>query len=312
MIERPLVREHVDEAEIDPVDRNRPGNGLQARQSPHLLEPAARLLGLLQQGHRQPARHTEMAPALLRHPSKHQGLGVERYPPGPKQFVQVAEGDGRVDLRRPDRGGEPRVHHLEPVRVSRPEIAGLGHRGRRHRRQIGDQLGILGPHRLDHHRVGRPDHGAPGLLPPQPEILRGHQLVPNHPARHHPEPGRITGVDHLLRGGRIEMGRALGVDNDRPGTLGRNRHGLAQLAADVDRVVGTLGNTEAAVNTDLLHDPNPRRVRCHGDCIRRAHPHARQAGDAAIVVNDEFHGFPDRSIKPIILDLSVERSLANA
>ena len=71
---------------------------LSASSPADLPEPAARVARLLQQRQRQPARRAQVPPPLLRHPLEEGRLGQHVHPADPEELVQVAEGDGRVEI----------------------------------------------------------------------------------------------------------------------------------------------------------------------------------------------------------------------
>ena len=177
MVQRALGAQDVHEAQVQPVHRHRPGHRRQRVEPADLPEPAARVARLLQQRQRQPARRAQVPPPLLRHPLEPGRLRQHAHPADAEELVQIAERDGRVEIGTADRRADARARDLEPRPMLRSQISGLGHRRQRHRGQVGQQLGVLGPHRLHHHRVGGADQGAPGLLFPQLKIFRGNEFV---------------------------------------------------------------------------------------------------------------------------------------
>ena len=113
MIQRPLGRQDIHEAEVEPVHRHRARHRLERVEPAQLPELAARVAGLLQQRQRQPARRGQVPPPLLRHPVEEDRLGQQVHVPDPEDLVQVAEGDARVDLGAVERRVDPRVHDFE-------------------------------------------------------------------------------------------------------------------------------------------------------------------------------------------------------
>jgi hypothetical protein len=175
--------------------------------------------------------------------------------------------------------------------VQRAQIPRLRDRWYRDRRQIGDQLRILRPDGIDHHRIGRPDQRAPALFFPEPEIFSGDQLVPDNPTGHGPEAGGIACVDELLWGRRVEVRRRLRTQDEDPVTLAGNAERPAELARHRDGVVRTHGKALTAADARLVHDLNERlELRAdHRNCIGGADAHASQTRHAAVRVDREIH-----------------------
>ncbi len=98
VVQRPLGREDVHEAEVEPVHRHRPGHRRERVEPADLPEPPARVARLLQQRQRQPARRAQVPPPLLRHPLEEGRLRQHVHPADAEELVQVAEGDRRVEL----------------------------------------------------------------------------------------------------------------------------------------------------------------------------------------------------------------------
>jgi len=101
MVETPLARQDVHEAEIEAVHRHRVRDDPQAAQAPELAESPAGL-GLLEQHlERQPARHAQVAPPLLRYAGEVLGL-LRDHDAAPLEDVgQLLERDRRVHVRPP-------------------------------------------------------------------------------------------------------------------------------------------------------------------------------------------------------------------
>ena len=93
--------------------------------------------------------------------------------------------------------------------------------GERDRRQVGQQLGVLGPHRLHHHRVGGADEGAPRLLFPELKVFGGNEFVADDAPGDGPEAGLVAGVDQLLGRGRIEVRHRLRAEDEHAVALRR-------------------------------------------------------------------------------------------
>ena len=221
VVQDPLGREDVHEAQVQPVHRHRPGHRRQRVQPADLAEPAARLPGLLQQRQRQPAGRADVAPLLLRHPLEIARLPQHADPADAEQLVQIAERYGCVEVGAADRRTYARVRDLEPIPMLRPQISGLRHRRKGDRGQVGQELGVLGPDRLHHHRVGGADEGAPRLLFPQLKVFSGNEFVADDAPGDGAEPGLVAGVDELLGTGRVEVRHRLGAQDERAVALAR-------------------------------------------------------------------------------------------
>jgi hypothetical protein len=103
----------------------------------------------------------------------------------------------------------PRVHDRGPGAIQGLEVARFGGDRRRHRREVGNQLGVLRSHRLDHDGAGAADDRAPAVVRQQLAVLSGDQLVAQHAAVHDLVTSGVTGVYDLLRCGRVEVRRGL-------------------------------------------------------------------------------------------------------
>ena len=82
MVQRPLGREDVHEAQVEPVHRHRPRHRRERVEPADLPEPPARVARLLQQRQRQPARRAQVPPPLLRHPLEEASAAPARSPRG--------------------------------------------------------------------------------------------------------------------------------------------------------------------------------------------------------------------------------------
>ena len=239
-------------------------------------------------------------PAALRcrrlssgHPLEERGLRQHRDAANLEELLQVAEGDGGVEIGTVDRRTDARVRDLEPIPVLCSQISRLGHRRNGDRREIGDELGILAADRFHDHRIGRADQGAPGLLFPQLKVFCGNEFVADDPASDGTEAGGVAGVDELFGSGGIEVRDRLGAQNEDAFALGRDRQGASNLAIYLDRPVGTGGDALAAADAGVIdHLEQQRLVARHRDRIGGADPHARQAGDAKLGVDDEVQADP--------------------
>ena len=291
VVQRPLRRQDVDEAEVEPVHRHRPGHGRERVEAADLPEPPARVARLLQQRQRQPAGRAQVPPPLLGHPLEVRGLRQHAHPADAEELVEIAVRDGRVEIGAGDRRADARERDLDPVPVLRSQISGLRHRRRGDRRQVGQELGVLGPHRLHHHRVGGADEGAPRLLFPQLKVFRRNEFVADDAAGDGPEPGLVAGVDQLLGRGRVEVGHRLGAEDEHPLAPGRDGKSPADLAVYVDRAVRAGREALPAADAGLVHHLQQQRlIPSHGNGIRRADPDARQTGDTALGIDDEIQG----------------------
>ncbi len=293
MVERTLVREEVHEAEIEPVHRHRPGDRLERVEPADLPEAPARLPRLLEQRERQPARSAQVPPPLLRHPLEERGLRQHRDAANLEELLQVAEGDGRVEIGTVDRRTGARVHDLEPIPVLCSQVSRLGNRRNGDRRQVGDELGVSAADRFHDHRIGRADQSAPGLLFPQLKVFCGNEFVADDPASDGTEAGGVAGVDELFGSGGIEMRHRFGAQNEDAFPLGRDRQGASNLAIYLDRPVGTGGDALTATDAGVIdHLKEQRLVPRHRDRIGGADSYARQAGDTKFGVDDEIQADP--------------------
>jgi hypothetical protein len=241
---------------------------------------------LLQDRQRHPARGTQVPPPLLRNPGEVLRLRQRVHAPELEQVLEVAEHDRGVDFRIASRRTDAGKHDLQLLAELRPEVARLRHRGNRHRGEVRHQLRVPGPDRLHHDRIGGADDGPPPRVFPEAEILRRHQLVAHHAARHDAEARRIAGVDHLLGRGGVEVRRRLRAQDQHPRATGRHRDGAPQLAARVDGPMRAGRHAQSAAHAGLVH--NAHRLVVHGDRPGRADANARQAGDAGLRV-DRIH-----------------------
>ena len=281
VVQRPLGREDVHEAQVQPVHRHRPGHRLERVQPAELAEPPAGVARLLQQRQRQTAGGAQVPPPLLRHPLEEGRLVQHVHAPDPEDLVQVAEGDRRVELGTADRGTDAGVGDFEARPVLRSQISGLRHRRNRHRGQVGNQLGELEPDRVHHHRIGGADQGAPRLLFPELKIFRGNEFVANDAPGDGPEAGGVARVDHLLRRGRIEVRHRLRAQDQHAVALGGDGKSPPNLAVYLDGPVGTGRQTLAAADARIVVDLKQQRLfRRHRDGVGRTDANASQACDA--------------------------------
>ena len=209
----------------------------------------------------QPPRHRHMPPGLQRQPGKGQRQRFRPDLPQCKELLQVPEGQGGVKFLDTCRGTDPRIHDGERVTMRHPQESSLGGTGGGHRRQIRHQLGIMGGYRGHDHRIGGANQGPPVGIFPQPEVFLRHQLVTHDAARNEPEAGLITGVDHLLRGGGMEVRHRLGRQDQR--TLPRldNRQRQLHRTGGRDGVVRAGRNAFTATDAVLLDDLHHARLR---------------------------------------------------
>ena len=291
MIQRSFGRQDVHEAEVEPVHRHRPRHRLERVQPAELPEPAAGVAGLLQQGQRQAARGAQVTPPLLRYPLEEDRLAQHVGAPDPEDLVQVAEGDGRVELVAAEGRTDARIHDLEPRAILCSQISGLGHRRHRHRSQIGNELGELEPDGVHHHRIGGPDEGPPWLLFPELKIFRGNEFVADDAPGYRPEAGRVAGVDDLLRRGRVEVRHRLRAQDEHPVALGGDGKSPPNLAVYLDRTVGTGLETLPAPDTGLILDLEQQRlIHRHRNGIGGADAYTGQACNAKLGVDDKIQG----------------------
>ena len=120
MVQRPLGRQDVHEAQVQPVHRHRPGHRRERVEPADLPEPPARVARLLQQRQRQPAGRAQVPPPLLGHPLEERRLRQHAHPADAEELVQIAEGDGRVEIGAVDRRTDAGVRDLEPGRRAAP------------------------------------------------------------------------------------------------------------------------------------------------------------------------------------------------
>ena len=250
-------------------------------------EAAARVPRLLQHRERQAARGAQVAAPLLRNPREEIGLREHRHAPELEDPLEVLEGDGGIELRRVPRSRDARVHDPKLLPLLRAQVPRLRHRRNRDRRQVRHQLGIIDPHRLDHHRIGGPDQGAPALVTPETQVLRRHQFVADDAAVHRAEPGRVAGVDHLLRRGRIKVRRRFRAQDENAIPPRRDRQRPADLPARVDGLMRARGQTLPARDARLIHDLDLAAI--HRDRLSRADADAGQTGHAGFRIDREDH-----------------------
>ena len=280
MVQDPLGREDVHEAQVQPVHRHRPRHRRERVEPADLPEPPARLPRLLEQRQGKPAGRAQVPSALLRHPVEPGRLRQHVHPANAEELVEIAERDGRIEIRAADRRAHPRVRDPEPIPMLSPQISGLGDRRDRHRRQVGQKLRVLRPHRLDHDRVGGPDEGAPGLLFPQLKVFSRNEFVADHPSGDRAEPRLIAGVDQLFWTGWVEIRHRFGAQDEHPVALRGDGKSPPDLAVYLDRPVGAGRKATATPDTGLVHHLQQQRlVARHRDRIGGAHSHTREARD---------------------------------
>ena len=288
MVQRALAAQDVHEAEVDPVHRDRPGHRPERLQPADLAEPAARVPRLLQQLQREAARHAQVAAPLLRHPLEQRRLLRDVHSPDPEQLFQIGKGDRRIEIGSVDRGTDTGVRDALPRPVERPQVSRLRYGRHGDRREVGHELGVLGPHRVHHHRIGAADEGAPGLVGPDLKVFRGNEFVADDAAGDRAEARGIAGVDDLLGGGGVEVGRRLRTQDEKAIALGGDGESLADFAIYPDRAMGARRQTLPAANAGLVHDLQQQRIVArHRYRIGRADPHTREAGNALLCVYDE-------------------------
>src|SRR5262249_2466684 len=98
MIEAPFVRKDVDEAEVDPVHRDRFGNGFETAYPAHLAKAAARLALGDEPLEREAARGTEVAAPFLGDARKKAGLFVQPHAAAHEQPLEIVEGERDIGL----------------------------------------------------------------------------------------------------------------------------------------------------------------------------------------------------------------------
>ena len=289
MVQRALGAQDVHEAQVQPVHRHRPGHRRQGVEPPDLPEPAARVARLVQQRQRHPAGRAQVPPPLLGHPLEERRLGQHAHPADAEELVQIAEGDGRVEIETVDRR-DAGARDLEPAAVLlRSQISGLGDRWERDRGQVGQELGVLRPHRLHHDRVGRADQGAPGLLFPKFKIFRRNEFVADDPAGDGAEAGLVAGVDELFGRGRVEVGHRLRTQDQHAVAVGGDGESPPDFAVYLDRLMRTRRQALPAPDAGVVHHLQQQRlVPRDGDGIRRAHADTGQTRDTEFGVDDEI------------------------
>ena len=229
-----------------------------------------------------------MPPPLLGHPLEERGLRQHRDAADLEELLQVAEGDGGVEIGTVDRRTDAGVRDLEPIPMLCSQISRLGNRRNGDRREIGDELGVLAANRFHHHRIGRADEGAPGLLFPELKVFGSNEFVADDPAGDGPEAGGVAGVDELFGSGGVEVGDRLGAQDEDAFTLRGYRQGAPNLAIYLDRLVGTGGDALSAADAGVIdHLEEQRLVTRHRDRVGGADPNARQAGDTKFGVDDK-------------------------
>jgi hypothetical protein len=232
---------------------------------------------------------------LLRHPLEEGRHRQDVHPADPEDLIQIAEGDGRVELGSTDWGTDARVGNLEARAILRSEITRLGDRRQGDRGQIGQQLGVLVPHRLHDHRIGGADQGAPGLLIPELKVFSGNQFVADDAPGDGPEAGLVAGVDDLLRRGGIEVGDGFRTEDQRAGAAGGDGKSPPDFAVYLDGVVGANGQALTRADTGLVvYLGQHLLVYRHSNGVGRADADTGQARDAELGVNDEIQR-PDPS-----------------
>ena len=170
----------------------------------------------------------------------------------------------------------------------RPQISRLRHRRERDRREVGEELGVLGPDRLHHHRIGRADEGAPGLLFPQLKVFCRNEFVADDAAGDGAEAGLVAGVDELLGSGGVEVGDRLRAQDQDAVALRGDGKSPPDLAVYLDRAVRTGRQTLPAPDARLVdHLQQQRLVARHRDRVGGADPYAREARDTELRVDDE-------------------------
>src|SRR3989442_1696286 len=111
-------------------------------------------------------------------------------------------------------------------------------------------------------------------LPPQRRVQGG-------------EPRRVAGVYDLLRRVGVEVGRGLDAQDERRATRLRQLERAADVAVGDDGVVGARRKAEPAASAGLVHDAH--LLAFHRHRVRRAHPDAREAGDAELRFDPKIH-----------------------
>jgi hypothetical protein len=144
-------------------------------------------------------------------------------------------------------------------------------------------------HGLHHHRVGGADQGAPRLFFPELKVFGGNEFVADDAPGHRAEPGLVAGVDHLLRGGRIEVGDRLGAENEDAVAAGRDGKSPSDFAVYLDCVVGTCGEALPAADAAFVFDFDQHRlIHRHRDGVGGADADTSQARDTELGINDEI------------------------
>ena len=261
VVQASLEGQQVHEPQVQPVHRDRLRQRRQVLQPAHGAEPPARVPRLLEHGERQAARGAQVPAPLLGNPREEIRLPEYRHAPKLEDPLEVFEGDGGIELRGVPRRRDARVHDAKLLPVLRAKIPRLRHRRDRDRRQVRHQLGVIDAHRLDHHRIGGPDQRAPPLVTPQTQVLRRHEFIADDTAMHRAEPGRVAGVDHLLRRGREEMRRRFRTQDQDAIPARRDRQRPTDFPARVDGLMRAGGQTESARDAGLIHDLHLRRRR---------------------------------------------------
>ena len=280
MIETTFARQDIDEPEIDPIHRDGARQRLQVAQAAQLAEAAGGLPLLHQHLERQPAGRAPMTPPLLWNPIEMQRLVLQPDPAAPQKLLQILEGDGGVHVPAALRQTHARVDHSGARAVQMPQIARLRRHRRRDRRQVGDELRVLGLDGLHDDRTGAADHRAPALVRQHARVLARDQLVPQHPPVHGPEARDVARVDELFGGGGIKVGGRLdGEDQRRAAALGELQ-GPFQVATSDDGVVRARREAEPTPRTRLVDDRDPLLLHRHR--VGGAHPYAREARHATL------------------------------
>ncbi len=228
-----------------------------------------------------------MAAPLLRQPVEVERLLRDAHAATLQQPPQVLERDGSVHVRAAFREAHADVHDGRARAVHPLQVARLGGDRRRHGRQIRNELGVFVLDRLDHDGAGAADHRAPPVLGPELQVLPRDQLVPQHAAVHGAETRAVASVYDLLRRVGVEVGRGLDAQDERRAARLRQLERAAEVAVGDDRVVGAGGEAEPAAGAGLVHDAH--LLAFHRHRVRRAHPDARETGDAELRFDPKIH-----------------------
>ncbi len=206
-------------------------------------------------------------------------------PTGLKQFPEVSQGDDDIRFRSSLTQTGPDEDHRRVRAISSPDVIDLRLGRGLDRREKWHELRVIVPNRFHHHRARRPDHRAPPTLRPQPLVLVGHQLVADHPPVHNRKTTSVAGIYDLLRLAGVEVDLRLRTQQQHRIPPVRVLERQAQIAECIDRVVRTGRHTGPASDTPVIDDLDCRSV--DGNRIDGAHTHARQTGDAPVVIDLE-------------------------